>query len=235
MCTATIIPHQDGIRLGFNRDESPARPIALPPRSIACGARQVVMPIDPQSGGTWIGVNDSGLSAALLNVYESPRTPGTPMRSRGTIIPRLLSHATIDDAYNMASNLDAAEYAPFRLLLVDRHRIAMICHTQMNSTFSEPTKIAQPLLFTSSGLGDALVEPPRRVLFEEMFATYGVSQQDAYHRHSWPDRRHLSVCMERPTARTVSYALIEIDSNNIRLCYFPQGPDESATFVCMTP
>jgi hypothetical protein len=234
MCTATIIPFCDGIRLGFNRDESPARPLALPPRVMPSGLGQAAMPIDPQSGGTWIGVNDRGLTAALLNVYEAPRSLAAPARSRGTIIPQLLASASLDDAFAWASQLDPAEFAPFRLLLLDRKRVAIVCHTQTTSVFDAPAIISGPLLFTSSGLGDAVVERPRRALFEGFVAgaSWSPQQQDAYHRHSWPDRRHLSVCMQRPTALTVSYTVIELTSQLTRLCYSPAPPDHGAEFLC---
>ena len=237
MCTVTIVPHDHGIRLGCNRDESPARPSALPPIVLACGARQAVMPIDPQSGGTWIGVNDAGLIATLLNVYERPRSAvmPTPKRSRGTIIPQLLSYATLDDAFAWAASLEVADFAPFRLVLANRSRSAAFYHTEQSWLHSGPEAIRGPMLFTSSGLGDALVEPPRRALFEEYFAAgkdWG-QQQDAYHRHSWPDRRHLSVCMQRDNARTVSYTFVELRGESARLCYLPGPPDQGGEFVCM--
>ena len=53
------------------------------------------------------------------------------------------------------------------------------------------------------------------------------AQQDAYHRHFWPDRRHLSVCMRRPDARTVSYTLVEHDGDAVRMLYHAGPPDQT--------
>ena len=68
-----------------------------------------------------------------------------------------------------------------------------------------------PLLFTSSGLGDHLVEGVRRELFEGFFAGPAEgwrAAQDGFHRHRWEEGRgHLSVNMARPDARTVSFAV----------------------------
>ncbi|MFN0137616.1 MAG: NRDE family protein, partial [Phycisphaerae bacterium] len=53
---------------------------------------------------------------------------------------------------------------------------------------------ARPFFYTSSGLGDSLVDAPRRELFERSFSpplSSPTATQDAFHRHSWPDRRHL--------------------------------------------
>jgi hypothetical protein len=87
-----------------------------------------------------------------------------------------------------------------------------------------------PALFTSSGLGDHVVEGVRRALFEELFAgppgTWAVAQE-AYHRHRWPGREHLSVNMTRETARTVSFAVIDIGPGRATFGYRPGRPDEA--------
>jgi hypothetical protein len=43
--------------------------------------------------------------------------------------------------------------------------------------------------------------------------------QDAFHRHAWPDQLHLSVCMSRADARTVSRTCVELDSQSARMTY----------------
>ena len=94
MCTLTIVPFDEGVRLVCNRDERRTRATALAPESHETQTGTAIYPIDPESGGTWIGANESGLVAALLN-----RTPGrarvsrlTPV-SRGIIVPALLACA----------------------------------------------------------------------------------------------------------------------------------------------
>src|SRR5437762_13943150 len=68
VCTVSIISPGDGVlRLACNRDELWSRPDALPPRLMHFGQRQAALPIDPQSGGTWMAVNDAGLTCAILN------------------------------------------------------------------------------------------------------------------------------------------------------------------------
>src|SRR5690349_16175849 len=67
MCTVSIIFTGDRIRLACNRDEQVSRPMACPPEVRTFGSNVAAMPIDPQSDGTWIGVNDAGVMMALLN------------------------------------------------------------------------------------------------------------------------------------------------------------------------
>ena len=228
MCTVTIIPHGNGIRMACNRDESRKRPAALPPRVVTVGQRQALMPIDPQSGGTWIAVNDAGLILTLLNAYSSPRDPDmpTPRISRGTIIPRLLEAETLAEAFDRTRELHADDYGAFRLVMADKSSFAEIHANAGLLVRTPPSRIDGPLLFTSSGLGDDLVGPPRRALFEEFFVAGKdwIAQQDAYHRHSWADRRHLSVCMQRPEARTVSLTIVELDKGDVKMVYYRNDP-----------
>jgi membrane protein DedA with SNARE-associated domain len=86
-----------------------------------------------------------------------------------------------------------------------------------------------PVLFTSSGLGDHLVEGVRRELFDELLAgPSGTWQaaQDAFHRHTWPGREHLSVNMTRATARTVSFTVIDVTPAGALITYHPDAPRE---------
>lgn len=230
MCTVTIIPHGAGIRLACNRDESRLRPAALPPRVVAVGHRRALLPIDPTSGGTWIAATDAGLVMTLMNVYPQPYVPGEPPspRSRGTIIPALLAAATLEDACALATSLAVGEFNAFRLVMADR--LSAVEFYSAGAAISRKPTVAldRPVLFTSSGLGDALVDSPRRALFTEFFATRHdwCERQDAFHRHSWPDRPNLSVCMRRPEARTVSLTIVELDSSMVQMAYFAEAPDQ---------
>jgi hypothetical protein len=94
-----------------------------------------------------------------------------------------------------------------------------------------------PLLFTSSGLGDHLVEAVRRELFDQMFA--GAPEtweraQHAFHRHRWPQREHLSVNMSRATARTVSHAVIDLAASEAVFLYHADAPDRPAEHTTLT-
>jgi hypothetical protein len=190
------------------------------------------MPIDPLSGGTWIAASDAGLILTLLNVYETPFAGAIPKPrpSRGAIIPQLLDAATLAEAFERTKTLDVSDLPAFRLLLADPVAYAEFYFTGKTSVRTGPTPRQGPLLFTSSGLGDALVDPPRRALFNEVVTENSEwrDKQDAFHRHSWPDRRHLSVCMSRPEARTVSYTVVELEEISVRMIYHPEAPDQPA-------
>lgn len=233
MCTVTVIPTARGHRLCCNRDESRARPAATDALVRRAGDRAAVMPIDPTSGGTWIGVNDAGLVACLLNanpgvVRASPeRWMGR--RSRGVIVPRLLTCGTIEEALDSALGLDAADFPPFRLLMICEGRFAVLASDGSVCEAEQPRGLGAPLMLASSGLGDDLVEPHRRGLFDRMLRMHPPeAAQEEFHRHCWPDRPHLSVVMSRPDARTVSRTDVDVTPGSVELRH-ERWRDETGT------
>jgi uncharacterized protein with NRDE domain len=229
MCTVTVVPVRDGVRLACNRDERRSRPEAFPPRVVRAGARRAAGPVDAAAGGTWVAVTDAGLALALLNVNSGSGVASghAPLRSRGTIIPDLLDCGTLAEALARAAAFDPALHAPFRLVLADRRQFAELRSDGRRTDAAPPADLVSSMLFTSSGLGDELVEAPRRELFRATFASGAnrVAAQDAFHRYHWPDRPHLSVCMRREDARTVSHTVVSITPARATLTYHPDAPD----------
>ena len=237
MCTVTVVPYLNigcphggrCIRVACNRDEQRGRPAALLPQVGIFGEREAVFPIDPTSRGTWLAINDAGLCFALLNVNDGPQRT-MPSLSRGTIIPSLLHCGTMTTALARVSSLDASHYAPFRLLVLDRLALAEVHSDTERTHLVQCSRITSPLLFTSSGLGDALAEQPRRRLFESSFRQREdwLGEQHAFHRHRWPACPELSVNMSRADARTVSYSLANLTPEKSTFSYYPDAPDQPA-------
>jgi len=228
----TIVPEVgERCRIAFNRDEQRSRPTALPPRIQQFDERRAILPTDPVSGGTWIAVNDTGLAFAVLNV--NPPLAASCLarlrkrRSRGGLIPNLIDCTTLEKAVERIQRLTPTDYPPFRLiLLADGQFVELYSDGRlMRESLAEP--ILSPRFFTSSGLGDQLVEEPRRLLFESFFTPDGdwPSRQDAFHRHSWPNRTHLSVRMSRDDACTVSYTTIDLDASGATMAYRSGPPN----------
>lgn len=246
MCTVTIVPLTDdrvrrrGLRLACNRDESRLRPPAAPPVIRRIGDRGAILPVDPVSDGTWIGVNDAGLAATLLNV--NPLTPQSAVEeskppqgrdSRGSIVPAVLMCASVKEAVVVAGQLVPGRYSPFRLVVLDDRTVAEIRSDGVTLLVVTKSSADLPLFFTSSGLGDELVDGPRRALFAGMFtaATDFVGAQEEFHRHRWPDRPHLSVSMSRPDAHTVSHTVVDLEPSCVRLSYLPHAPSAAGVRI----
>jgi hypothetical protein len=250
MCTLTIFQlGEDRFRLAFNRDEARSRAPAALPRRRCFADRTALLPIDPVGRGTWIAVNDAGLALALLNVnppddepvfgteYSVPSTQYSAavldrprVRSRGTIIPALLRASGLREALQCTASLPIRDHAPFRLVLFGRGEMAELAWDGRRARRQHPMPLVGPVMFTSSGLGDELVEAPRRELFDAILRQPGdaVARQDTFHRHVWSDRPHLSVCMRREDAYTVSHTVISLDSSDAVLTYYPGSPDRPA-------
>ena len=195
------------------------------PRVYRTGARQALWPVDPQSGGTWIGVNDSGLAMVLLNRHQRDAPAWTPTHSRGVLIPRLLGEARLDTVVarvreELAPSDGDVQFEPFTLVMIQRHDVATIDYCAGTMSMAQ-CRLGRPLLFTSSSLGDELVERPRRRLFAALVESSRrpLAAQARFHRHCWPDRPHLSVRMTRADAATVSHTTIDVSGAAITMDY----------------
>jgi hypothetical protein len=231
MCTLTVLRSGALLRVAVNRDESRQRPAAHPPFITRAGGLQVLTPQDPLGRGTWVAANSAGLVFALLNVHSEA---GQPFRaandlstaddsrpSRGLIIPGLADCGSLDEAAWRLDGIPPDTFAPCRVIAA--HEDELIDVALDGSREVNVHRIHQPLLFTSSSLGDALVEGPRQMLFEQMLGTPWdlPAQQDAFHAHRWRDRPAVSVHMSRPEACTVSTTVVEVTSREVRMIYQP--------------
>ncbi|MGH7096590.1 MAG: NRDE family protein [Stellaceae bacterium] len=120
MCTLIILRrpgHRWPVLIGANRDEMIERP-ARPPARHWPDRPEVVAGLDVLAGGSWLGVNDWGVAAAVLNRTGS-LGPLPGRRSRGELVLEALDHADAADATAALSALDPAAYRSFNLILAD--------------------------------------------------------------------------------------------------------------------
>jgi hypothetical protein len=222
MCTVSIVPTAAGCRVVCNRDERRTRPPAGPPRIWSTEVSRAIYPQDPVSGGTWIGVNDGGLVVALLNRTTSPGAQRQAPLSRGSIVPRLLACGSIVRAVEAYDALDVRRFEPFRLVMIQRSTVTLVTGGPARPS-TDVFPLTVPVMFTSSSLGDALVEPPRRRLFEQLVLADDdwVRGQFRFHRHQWVRQPEISIHMAREDAATVSRTTIHVTSRTIDLGYEP--------------
>ena len=123
MCTAVILRRPDTawpLVFAANRDEMAARPW-LPPGRHWPDRPEVIAGLDKEAGGTWLGINDHGVLAAILNRMGS-LGPARDKRSRGELVLEALDHAEADEAARALTHLDPAAYRSFNLLVADAER-----------------------------------------------------------------------------------------------------------------
>ena len=95
----------------------------------ATTTRRVLAPRDERAGGTWLGLSESGLFAALTN--RPSAAPDPARRSRGHLVTDALAAHTRADAAALAfSALPAAHYNPFNLLVADARDAFVIAYEE---------------------------------------------------------------------------------------------------------
>ncbi len=98
MCSLSYIPQGNGFILSHNRDELPQRKSSSNLERLSVAQREIVFPKDLQAGGTWMGADNRGLSACILNGGSVSYLRQVPYRaSRGSVIPHLLETGNIED------------------------------------------------------------------------------------------------------------------------------------------
>lgn len=118
MCSVTWFLSDTGYQVFFNRDEQKSRALALPPAIYDRQGVSVMMPLDPQGQGSWISLNQFGLSLCLLNNYQG-RVPDGTLISRGVLLKSLAGSSSIEQITLAFEKLALSRFAPFTLLAFD--------------------------------------------------------------------------------------------------------------------
>ncbi len=129
MCTLVLLhrPESDWpLIVAANRDEMEDRPW-LPPGRHWPDRPDVVAGQDLEAGGSWLGVNDHGLLAGILNRPDA-LGPAPGMRSRGELVLEALDHAEAKAAAEALADLDGRAWRPFNLVVADARDAFWVRH-----------------------------------------------------------------------------------------------------------
>jgi uncharacterized protein with NRDE domain len=102
--------------IAANRDEFLDRPAEPPALREGVGG-PLVAPRDLRAGGTWLGLNASGLFVGITN--RPTASPDPARRSRGLLVIDSLAEPSARAAAEAAAALPHRAYNPFNLLLAD--------------------------------------------------------------------------------------------------------------------
>jgi uncharacterized protein with NRDE domain len=102
-----------------NRDEYYDRPAEGPAFRVV-GGRRVLAPIDLRAGGTWLGLNEEKVFAAVTNLRNDE--PDPQRRSRGMVVMDALREPTAARAADMLKALPEEAYNPFHCFVADREQ-----------------------------------------------------------------------------------------------------------------
>ncbi len=231
MCTVTFIPRREGYSLAMNRDERIVRGEALPPAVFEHGKVSAICAIYPRDieGGTWIGGSAHGVSFALLN-WNGPGLMHRKTRSRGSLIPTLISADSSQDVHVTLSQMDLQGILPFRLVGVFPTEEG-VWEWRWDQSSLECERLPwSPRQWCSSSLSDSKASLIRRTAFDQFMHEVDVGSVAWMRRlHASHDPGHgpFSVCVHRGDVKTVSYTEMICTPTQVRCNYFPGSPCRS--------
>ncbi len=120
MCTVVFLRRPDHhwpLILAANRDEMEGRPWRPPGRHWP-DRPDIVAGMDELAGGSWLGINDTGVVAGVLNRKDS-LGPDPKLRSRGELVLEALDHADAVDAAQALAELSPGAWRSFNLFIAD--------------------------------------------------------------------------------------------------------------------
>ena len=120
MCTVIVLRrpgHPWPLVLAANRDEMADRPWRPPERHWP-DRPHVIAGLDETAGGSWLGLNDYGVVAGVLNRMGS-LGPAKDKKSRGELVLEALDHSDATAAATQISHLNAGDYRSFNMVVAD--------------------------------------------------------------------------------------------------------------------
>jgi hypothetical protein len=232
VCTLSWHDEPGGYRMFFNRDERRERLPAIPPSVQLRGDTRFIGPLDGDFGGTWIAVNEYGLSVCLLNGFPAPHEIALPDRddyiSRGQLPLTIVEAPSAQRASAALRELDLERFRPFVLAAFEPGDGALLARWSGRTlALSSGRPPRQPIV--SSSFFTEEVRSSRLAVFREMQRDLdGEKLHLAYHRAHRPAAGPHSPCMHRPDASTVSFSHIQVDETRVQFHYTPGPPCRTA-------
>jgi len=223
-------PVPGGYALAMNRDERRTRARGIPPTPQLVRRVLVLMPTDPEGGGSWVSVNQLRMSLALLNRYEeSPQDPGGSFTSRGLLVRELAWATGPDEVARELESMPLGAYRPFTLAC---QALGGVPHLfDWDGRRLARTTVPEPgLVRASSGSHQAQAEQERGELFRAASREPGgltATTLERLHRSHLPERGPISICMHREEAQSVSLSLITATEKTASIYYVDGPPGET--------
>jgi hypothetical protein len=227
MCTMTWSTRPGGYSVFFNRDERRTRGPARGPEIRRHRGARFIAPADGEFGGSWIAVNEFGLTLCLLNGYEAgdeePPARGEWI-SRCLLVSALVDCRFVEQVEERCRQVELERYRSFVLawLVPDRPGRTAVWRKERLS-FAPLPDPAVPLV--SSSFATRQVRAGRQAQFAGLESTGdNLERHLLYHESHQPERGPYSVCMHRSDAKTVSFSRVQVDPRGAEFHYSPRSP-----------
>lgn len=234
VCTLAIYFHMFEdcpLIVAANRDEHYDRPSAPP--SLLETNPKIIAGRDLRAGGTWLGVNEHGLTAGILNRhFDGQNSVAANMRSRGLLCRDLLACSSAAACAGFIRE-HRDRYKPFTVLFADKDD-AFVCYNDEEQIISQ--KLDSGLHVFSSAADFAL----RSAKAARAYTLFGQSKirarlargnltasvaalQDVLADHSiapGSDNPGDAICVHRNGSGTVSSSILFFDPSQRRFVTF---------------
>ena len=236
MCTATWMEGDRFRCFLFNRDERRTRSVEVPPRiHEPIHLPRFLAPTDPQSQGSWIAVNEYGLTAAILNHYDASTQMGKPKHpetiSRGTLPITAVAHKRAEQSISeIAGRVQESHFEPFHLVLYSADGDGELL-TWNGSTLTNAniTEVKLPLT-TSSWKSNEVTEFRRDLYQKQVGIRPKLHELLEFHGTSTPDQPAYGPAMVRDDAHTRSLTIVRLGGGEISMRHQFFDP-ENGTFL----
>ena len=162
MCTVLYLPGKGRHFFASLRDESPKRLRAFLPEIVGHDNINILAPIDPVAGGTWIGVNNLGHVIILLNgAFNNHQKKNSYLKSRGLIVSELLN--SVDPVMDW-NEMDLEKIEPFTLIVWRNADLFQLVWDGLENHRGSLDP-AVPYIWSSSTLYDAAAKNQRQTKF----------------------------------------------------------------------
>lgn len=248
MCTVVLLrrpDHRWPLLMGANRDEQMDRPWQPPGRHWP-DRPDVIAGLDELGGGSWLGINEMGVTACILN-RRGTLGPQDGKRSRGEIVLDALDHEDAVVAAESLNHLDGAAFRDFNLVIADNRDAFWLKLDTAQSTSVSVIPIPEGYsMFTAGDMNDTAND--RIARFLPQFEEAPVPEPDEENWTAWQallstgsDTSDPSVAMcfrTRSGFGTSSSALIALPSPEAALAdplakaslLFSEGPPDSVPY-----
>jgi len=188
MCTLILLRRPGAtwpLVLAANRDEMIERPWRPPGRHWP-DRPEVLAGQDILAGGSWLGINDHGLVAGILNRFGS-LGPAPGQRSRGELVLEALDHADARDAAAALAHLDPRAYRSFNLIIADNRDAFWLRHADPTGATPITIEAIKPglAMIAAGDLDDP--ETPRLRHFRPRFAAAAAPDPGSRDWQTWQD------------------------------------------------
>jgi uncharacterized protein with NRDE domain len=217
MCTVVFIPNHGKYWIASIRDEHPKRVKANLPAIQLTQKMKFMAPIDPQGGGTWVGLNEGGSAIVLLNGgFKNHLKKAAYAKSRGLIVSDLLS---VNDPIEYWLHLGLNEIEPFTLIVWHQQQLMNLVWDGNNKHQIKMDAI-KAHIWSSSTLYNDAEKKKRSSTFEKWISSPSEKSKDAILDFFMDSKCESGPIFIRNTPKIVthSYTCIEIvdqGKNNI--------------------